>query len=154
MTVLSSPARLAALARSGLLTKPPTERLRHLVYSVYVLLNADAAQANVLTDSLQHTAVEWPRVAPPRADIDPADSGCRLVLEAGQTLLIPNALDHPVACTLPWAASYRGYIGTPLVYEGEYIGALCALTVRPREWTALDRMSLEGLSQLVMAAVT
>lgn len=150
---LEDPTRLAALERSGLLTKPPTERLRQLVYTAYTLLRADAAQINVLGAHMQHTMVEWPRIAPPSADRPVEVSGCRLVLELEGTLVIPDALDHPVACTMPWVGVFRGYIGAVLCYEGQPIGALCALTVQPRQWSTTDKMTLEGLVSLVSQAV-
>lgn len=150
---LQDSLRLAALERSGLLVKPPTERLRHLVYTAYTLLRADAAQINVLGSKLQHTHVEWPRTGPPTADREIAAAGCRLVLELEGTLVIPDALEHPVACQMPWVGVFRGYIGAVLCYEGEPIGAMCALTVQPRQWTTADKMTLEGLTSLVAQAV-
>lgn len=152
-TNIDDPERLAALKRSGLLTKPPTERLRHLVYTAYTLLKADAAQINVLGAEMQHTMVEWPRLAPPTADRDLDTSGCKLTLEMEGTLVLPDVMDHPVACNMPWTGMFRGYIGTVLCYEGQPIGALCALTMEPRQWTAADKMTLEGLSRLVAQAV-
>lgn len=151
-TRLNDPERLAALERSGLMAKEPNDRLRHLVYTAYVLLKADAAQINVLSDQVQHTAVEWPRVRE-RSDMEVKSSGCSLTLELAGTLVLDDVMDHPVACTMPWIGSWRGYIGTLLCYEGHPIGALCALTVSTRQWAPSDKMTLEGLAALASQAV-
>lgn len=149
---LDDPVRLAALERSGLLVKPPTERMRHLVYTAYTLLKCDAAQINILSDTVSHTSVEWPRsrMSP---DLDVTDSGCKMTLELEGTLVIPDAAQHPIACLMPWVTEFRGYIGTMLCYDKQPIGALCALTVSPRAWTPTDKMTIEGLADLVALAV-
>ena len=154
MSRLASQERLAALERSGLLHKTPNERVRHLVYTAYTLLRADAAQLNILTDTHQHTVVEWPRASPHAVSSMPVgDSGCYRVMLAEETMAIEDTLEHPQMCVLPWTAIFRGYLGTVICYDNQPIGSLCALTVEPRKWTALDIVTLESLAKLVAISV-
>ena len=63
------PDRLSAIERSGLLRHTQHERLNRLCYTATELLDVDAAQINVLTDTQQVYVAEWPRVLRRPTDI-------------------------------------------------------------------------------------
>lgn len=151
MNPLAAPARLEALERSGLLRHTGQSQLTRLCYTTTALLGADAAQINVVTDSEQVFVAQWPREKRPPADL--SSSGCREVVVTGQVIAVEDARDHPMMCTMPWVASWQGYIGAPLRFQGQVIGALCALSVTHRAWTRLDKVSLQGLADLVEASL-
>lgn len=151
MATLSDPERLAALERSGLLRHGQDERLVRICYTVTELLQVDASQVNIITDRAQHTVAEWPRAAPAVAEF--SNSGCWTVVEAEGTTAIENTLEHPILCRMPWTATWQGYLGTPITYEGQHLGALCALSVSKRKWTLHDRMGLESLADLVLESI-
>lgn len=149
---LRDPNRLAALERSGLLSRALDERLERLVTTAASVLNADASQLNVLTDTSQHRLSRWPPVT--CTQVSPvSESGCRHVVEAGTTLVVPDTAEHPVLCVMPWARTWRSYLGTPIDYDSEPIGALCVLTRQPREWSRTDVMALEAVGRLVSHAL-
>lgn len=37
------------------------------------------------------------------------------------------------------------YLGEPLCYEGQVIGAVCAFHTRPRQWSKADRLTLQSI---------
>lgn len=150
---LSETDRLSALERSGLLRMPPGNRLTHVCYVATQLLDCDVSQVNALTNRVQHHVAEWPRVAP-RDDVDIELAGCRQIVVTGEVVAVEDTLAHPVMCRLPWSAIWQGYLGVPLLYDGEVIGSLCALTVGPRKWEARDRMTMSSLAGLVVSVLT
>lgn len=147
MARLSDRDRIAALERSGLLKKDLDGRIQHLAYTAYSLLKADAAQLNVHIDGIQRTVAEWPRAAP--VDLPAPDSGCYQVLVAEQTLAVPDTLDHPTMCVLPWANTFRGYLGAVVCFDNQAVGTLCALSIEKRCWTPLEIVTIEAVARLV-----
>lgn len=117
-----------------------------ICYTVCQLLDVDAAQLNVVTDTQQVYIAEWPRVSRPPVAL--SNSGCREVVLANDMIAIEDTLAHPIMCQMPWTLSWRGYLGVPLHYDGQTIGSLCALTVKKRAWTSIERVSLEALAEL------
>lgn len=151
MTSLRDPERLAALERSGLMRHAQDQRLNHLCYTAQQLLQCDAVQLNVITESEQHYIAEWPRAAP-RSPIRVADAGCREVILASEPVVVPNTIEHPVMCQMPWVATWGGYLGVPL--GGLLpIGSMCALTHQPREWSQQDVLALRSIGDLVLSSI-
>jgi GAF domain-containing protein len=149
--ILDDPQRLRALERSGLLRHPLGEQLNRLCYTAQQLLNADAVQLNALTETHQVHIAEWPRVK--RDDIPITTSGCQSVAVAGVPIVIPNTIEHPVTCVMPWSATWQGYMGVPLKHEGQTIGSLCALTHEPRQWRDIDVTALQALAAMAMGSL-
>lgn len=147
MTVITDPDRLAALDASGLLDKDVAGRLNHLAYSATMLTSTDVSQINVLGNLSQTTIAQYPE--PLRGPISAESSGCHEVVRLGTTIVIPDTVLHPVTCDLPWVEDFRGYLGTPVHYSGQVIGALCVLTANPRDWHTRDLLTTEGLARLV-----
>jgi len=149
MSSLSDPDRLAALERSGLLLKGAGERFHHVCYSVVQLLRCDASMLNVITASQQIFVAEYPPSVVERVPVPVEDSGCREVVLARNTLVIPNTREHPIMCVRKWTQEWGGYLGTPVHFDGHIIGSLCALSHQPREWTHHDKLAIETFGALV-----
>jgi GAF domain-containing protein len=151
MPQLDDRLRLQALNDSGLLRKDVTCRFDHLVFTAATLLRADVAELNVVTDEMQYTTAGWPPGGHDPRLID--DSGCRVVVEAQETVAIADVLMDPIMCEKSWAGEHRGYLGTPVMYRGQCIGTLCVLTYKTREWSHLDRRALEALADLASSSL-
>lgn len=151
MTRLDDPVRLAALKTSGLLEKDVAERLNHLTFSAVALTGADASQINMLGDVTQYTIAQHP--APPREAIPVGVSACGEVIRQNTTVVIVDAYNDPDACDLPWAQDFCAFLGTPVHHQGEPIGSMCVVSVKPRVWRLHDRLALEGLSLLVSLSI-
>lgn len=153
MARLDDPERLQALQASGLLRKEVAERLDHLTYSAAILLRSDAAQVNALDGTHQHHMSIYPPVEPmPCAD--PVEhAGCREIVMSETTLPVSDTRLHAIMCDMPWTTAWRGYLGTPVRYQGQVIGSLCVLTEEPRDWNQWDLRALEGVARLVGMAL-
>ena len=148
---LADPHRLAALEASGLLDKNERGRLSHLTYSAVMLTGADISQINVLGAVIQHTIAQHP--LPLREPVPVGVSACYEVIRQDATVVIADAANDPNACDLPWAQEFRAFLGTPVHHDGEPIGSMCVVNVKPREWRSCDRMAVEGLARLVSLSV-
>lgn len=149
MARIDDPNRIDALHRSGLLRHDVQERLSSLCYSAVQLCRADASMINVQEGGLQQVAAVWPADAHPHEKLPYRESGCREVLETEETVAVPDTTEHPILCTVPWTNRWRGYLGTPVSYEGQIIGSICVLTRAPRVWQPHDMITLQGLARLV-----
>ena len=142
---LTDPARLAAVRASGLLGLVRA-RLQALTVQARFQLDADAAQVNVVDGELLHHAAASPPASAP-TPTDPAEtSGCRVVVEVGDVVAVDDTATDAAWCDLPWAGTWRGYLGAPVRYDGETVGSFCVLTRQPREWTDQDREALRALA--------
>ena len=77
-------------------------------------------------------------------------SHCRHVVTATEPLIVSDAREHPLLRDSP-AVDELGavaYAGMPLTDEaGNVLGALCAIDVAPRQWTADELDLLRGLAE-------
>lgn len=154
MDPLSSVERLAALEISGVLQTHNYDRLMARCKLVYELLDVDRVQVNALDDQHINYAAEWPELPKRRRRTKVRSSGCVEVLLAEQTLIVPNALTHPIMCLKEWTDTWLGYLGSPLIFRGQIIGTMCALTHEPRQWTGDDVNVLEGIASQVSTLLT
>lgn len=146
MRRLDDPARLEALTRSGLLDRSIVERLDHLAFAACRLLLADACQINALDGLLQHTVVGFPPSDWP--DMPVEITGCREVVLGGKPFVVPDTLENEVACVFPWAETFRGYLGCPVMYDSQIVGSICVLSGEPRAWKSYEITALEGVARL------
>lgn len=151
MATLTDPARLDALARSGLLAHGQRARLDLLCQTAASIVRVPAAQVNVLTAEQQISVGKYP----PDGDreLPVMVAGCRQVVLAEHPVIVPDTREHPVMCGLPWAADWRAYLGVPVYAADQVIGSFCVLDRPVRAWTAWDIAGLQGLARLAGLSV-
>ena len=74
---------------------------------------------------------------------------CHYALVSNGPLVIENAVDHPIYCTVPTVKTLgvQAYLGIPMVtVTGQTIGSFCAIDFKPRKWTALDIEVMQELA--------
>lgn len=147
MSRLTDPERLDALTRSGLLNRDTAARLDHLAFTACRLLMTDACQINALDGHLQRTVTGYPPGEWP--DMPLEDTGCKEVVLTGRPFIVSDSFAHPVACVMPWAEQFRGYLGVPVTFDDLVVGSICVLSFQPRSWKTIDITALEGVSRLV-----
>jgi GAF domain-containing protein len=79
---------------------------------------------------------------------------CAHTLAHGDTLVIPDLADDPRTVDNPLVTDdprVRFYAGVPLVVDGQAMGTLCVLDVKPH--AGLDDDQLAGLSKLAEQAL-
>ena len=83
-------------------------------------------------------------------------SFCKHVVASQSVLRIPDARVHPLVCTNPSIdeTGVVGYLGIPLTTsDGHTLGALCAITHTPREWTSFEEAILADLARVAVCEI-
>jgi diguanylate cyclase (GGDEF)-like protein len=152
--VIGDPARLAALAESGMLDSPSDEGFDRFTRLVAEVLHVPVALFTIVTPERQvlksTVGVEELRETPL------SHSFCRHVVDTGAPLEVVDARSHPRVHDNPAIQDFGiiAYLGMPLVTrEGIRLGALCAIDHTPREWTGRDHGVLEDLAAAMMSEI-
>jgi diguanylate cyclase (GGDEF)-like protein len=152
--VIGDPARLAALAESGLLDSPSDAGFDRFTRLVAEVLHVPVALFTIVTPEKQvlksSVGVGELRETPL------SHSFCRHVVDTGAPLEVVDARAHPRVHDNPAIQDFGiiAYLGMPLVTtDGLRLGALCAIDHTPRQWTGRDHGVLEDLAAAMMAEI-
>ncbi|MFL5384255.1 MAG: ATP-binding protein [Longimicrobiaceae bacterium] len=151
---LRDPARLAALAATGLLDSAPVEVFDRLTRLAARLLGAPMAALSLLDDRRQFFMSQC-GFPPPLADArqTPLEySVCRRVVASAGPVAIGDAAREPWLADNPLVTELgvRAYAGYPVATrDGQVLGSFCVCDFRPREW---DGDALETLRELAELA--
>ncbi len=154
--VLSDPARLAAVRKTGLLddvSNPALERIVALTAEALGTHNAaisviDRDRQILIGSKLEDDSVS--RSAPL------GESICKFAVASGEPLIVDDTTTHPLLADHPKVTdgSVRAYAGILLAdNEGHAIGTLCTWDIRPRRWTSGQVQILNDLAQVVRTKV-
>ena len=148
---LLDPARLSALAGSGLLDSEAEASFDRLTALASRVTGAEVSLiALVDADRAYFKSCHGLPVVPPGRTVPLSHSLCRHVAAAGEPVAVPDAREHPLfsengAVT---EMGVRAYFGVPLRSpSGHVLGSLCAIDLVPREWTDDDRETLLTLAE-------
>lgn len=145
-------ARLAAVARSGLVGSPPQEAYDALTRMAASLLDVPASFVSILDRDrdVYVSQVGFPEALAAARELR-GPTFCHHVLDRRATLVIEDTHADPVwrAVSTVQTLGVRAYVGVPLLLDGEVVGSFCVIDVRPRAWT---RRELEILEQLALSA--
>jgi two-component system, sensor histidine kinase and response regulator len=148
--LLRDPARLEALARSGLMDSEPEEVFDRLTRLATKLLGAPVATMTLVDDTRQYfksavgTAVDQTPLS---------HSFCQHVVTGGAPLVVTNARLDPRVCESAAIEDLDviAYCGVPLTdADGNTFGSFCAIEHGPREWTEIEIEILTELAHNVM----
>ncbi|MDF1504261.1 EAL domain-containing protein [Roseisolibacter sp. H3M3-2] len=153
---LGAPSRLAAVRASGVLhgaSNPVLDRLSRLAAQ---LLDVPSAAVTLVDDRRQHFAGMagvrgW---AAEGRGTPLSHSICQHVAATGAPLVVERTAEHPLLAGSPAVDELEvaAYAGVPLTTAaGETLGALCAMDVAPRVWTAHEVEGLRELARMAMA---
>ena len=152
--VIGDPARLAALAESGLLDSPREAGFDRYTRLAAEVLHVPVALFTIVTPERQvfksTVGVGELRETPL------SHSFCRHVIDTGAPLEVVDAREHPRVHDNPAIQDFGiiAYLGMPLVTrDGIRLGALCAIDHTPRQWTGRDHGVLEDLAAAMMAEI-
>ena len=152
---LGSPARLAVLADLEILDAP-TERSFELLTDLAAdILGAPVALLTLVTDERQFfvgsTGLGEPWSSSRETPL--SHSFCQYVAMRGEPLIIKDAREHALVCDNLAIEDLNvvGYLGAPLLHEGQSLGSLCAIDPKVRDWTKGD---LEMLTRLAVIAAS
>ncbi len=145
-------ARVAAIP-AGLLDATPDHALQAIVAEAARVAEAPIAAVSIL---LQRTQFFRAQVGMP-ADLAAAQatdrcvSFCQVVVATRGALEVVDAgSDERVPQDLVKRYGIRAYFGTPLVLDGNAVGSLCVIDLRPRAFSVEQK---QALTQLAVVAV-
>jgi PAS domain S-box-containing protein len=151
--VLASPARLAALHNTGLLDTSPEESFDAFTRLAAEILGVPTVLMSLMEADRQYfkSAVCCNGETP--TGWNPLEAClCEEVVTSGMPLVVNDVQADP-----DYAARSRSigaYAGIPLTTEdGKVLGALCARTDAPREWTDKDIAVLRAVGSGIMSEI-
>ena len=154
--VLRDPARLAALANTGLLDSPPDAAFDRLTSMAARVLNAPVALVSLVDADRQFFASCFglPEPWSTSRETPLSHSFCQHPVASREPLVISDAREDPrVRGNLAIEdLGVIAYAGVPLIDdEGHALGSLCVIDHKPRTWTS-DQIEL--LSDIGASVVT
>ncbi|MDQ2664753.1 MAG: ATP-binding protein [Gemmatimonadota bacterium] len=80
---------------------------------------------------------------------------CHYTVALAEPLVIPDTRADERYRHLPTVESLgvAAYVGIPLLFNGQVIGAFCAIDTKPRDWSARDVHVLTELAQLTLSEI-
>jgi len=152
--MLGDPARLAAVARVLPVAQASRQALDRLAELAAIVMDTPIGIVN-LVDTQQHlvglVGLGEPFATSRLASID--TGFCPVTLFTGNPLYIEDAAEDPAFVDHSGHVDlgFSAYAGTPLRdADGNLIGTLCAVDIRPHRWRRVDRQALEALATSVV----
>ena len=151
--ILRDPARLAALAETGLPDTPPEEAFDRLTRLAARLLGARMAKLTLVDGERQFfkSAVGFPEPVASARQTPVEASVCQYVVTSGEPLVIGDTAGDARVRGVAMVTDHgvRAYAGVPVATaEGHVIGSFCVCDDRPREWGADDVAALADLAAI------
>jgi diguanylate cyclase (GGDEF)-like protein len=151
-TVLTDePARLAALKRLAVLDSAPEEPFENVVALVRTVLDVPMAAVSLLDEDRQWFKA---RSGVEVSETPREDSFCTYTIQQCEPMIIPDATKDPRFASSPLVVggpAIRSYAGIPLrTPDGYNIGSLCAIDVRPRDFSPADIATLTKFARIVV----
>jgi signal transduction histidine kinase len=148
-------SRLELLQRVGVLDTPAEEAFDHLTTLVARLLSVPVALASFVDRDRQFFKSCFGQIAEPwmsARETPLSHSFCRHVVEQSEPLVVEDARSHPLVrdnLAIP-DLGVIAYAGMPIqTPDGAVLGSLCAVDIKPRQWTTEELSSLALLAQSI-----
>jgi PAS domain S-box-containing protein len=150
-------ARLATLADTGLLDRPPVPGLDRLTKLAARLLEVPTVQVS-LVDADRQVFPSQVGVAEPWASgggTPLSYSFCQYVVDDDMPLVVSDARndDRLRDNRAVGEMGVIAYAGMPIRVAGQTLGSFCALDSKPRDWSASDLAVLEDLAAAVASEI-
>jgi signal transduction histidine kinase len=154
----SDTARLAALAKTGLLDSPPEERFDQLTRLASRLLGAPMALLSLVDArrSFFKSSAGFPEEARAAGQVPLSHSICRHVVRTKAPLLVGDARADAMLMDEGAVKDFGvvAYAGVPIVDGGGHaLGAFCVIDMAPREWTERDLAIIGTLAACAAAEI-
>jgi PAS domain S-box-containing protein len=150
---LTSPIRLAALHKTGLLETSEEERFDGLARLTAQILGAPTVVISLVDAERQFfKSVSSIIGAVNRGWNSLCATFCEEIVTKGDILVIADTDKEPLSAGRQVRA--KAYAGVPLVNDdGQILGTLCAMDYQPRAWTPRDIDTLKALASAVMSEI-
>jgi GAF domain-containing protein len=152
-SLLRSASRLAALARTELLDVPPDAGLDRITKLATDILGSEVSLISFVEVERQFFVSSFglPEPYATSRQTPLSHSFCQHVVTTKKPLVVEDARSHPVVSTNLAVTDLNviSYLGVPLEYHGELIGALCCINSSPQKWERREVTFLQGLAELI-----
>ncbi|MET0699962.1 MAG: GAF domain-containing protein [Mycobacterium sp.] len=151
--VVTNPARLRAVARTGLLDAPPDPAFDRIVHMAAEALGAPSASLSLMDRDRLFilSSVGLPADLAESRELPLSSSITRSAVAAGHTLVVEDASIDAQLKYLPFvrARAVVGYLGIPLIDpDGYAIGSLAVWDSKPRHWSTGHVETLHSFARL------
>lgn len=155
---LRNPDRLAALKDTGLLDSAPEEAFDRITRLVAHLLNTPVSLVSLVDADRQFfkSAQGLPEPLASARQTPLSHSFCKHVVIGGVPLVVNEATQHAAVRSNPAVREYglMAYLGVPIrSKEGHVIGSLCAVDVKPRQWTKSELTALQDIAEILKSEI-
>lgn len=120
-------------------------------------MNADGIQIVILDEDTAHVVVIAgaevieSQILDENCSAPAADSYCKFTVTMSVPFIVVDAKKEPALKGNPYIELVRGYIGGVLTVQKSRIGALCAVTDKPRSWTDEENLTIHKAAVEVSA---
>ncbi|MEO8858751.1 MAG: GAF domain-containing sensor histidine kinase [Burkholderiaceae bacterium] len=146
--LIGSSKRLAAVHKTQLLDAAVEETFDAITRLTARLVNASASFVSIIDEDRDFytSQIGFPSPLAEQRQLS-GRTFCHYTLAGDLPLVIEDTHSNPVWKAVPTVTSLgvRSYVGVPLKLNGETVGSLCVIDVKPRTWSDDD---LEALQQL------
>ncbi len=154
---VEDPVRLAAIRRTGLLDSPPEEAFDRFTRLAARMALAPIAIVSLIDERRQFfkSTVGLPEPFFPARGTPLSHSFCQHVVALREPLVVEDARKCRMVCDNPMIEEgVIAYLGVPLALpEGEVIGSLCVIDLKPRAWAAADLTTLKELAAMAATEI-
>ena len=150
---LTSPSRLAALQRTGLLEASEEERFDAVSRLTAQILGVPTVVISLVDGERQLFKGVSAAGGNVKHGWHPLNvTFCQDVVTWGEPIIVADTVKEPL--TVGRDIKARAYAGVPLINdEGQILGTLCAMDYQPRPWTERDIDILTALASAAMSEI-
>lgn len=156
--IIENPARVAAVAATGLLDSPASPALDRLTRLTTQLLGVPSSVVTLIDRNRQVFAgsSETGDGGIRKRETPLEYSFCQHVVAQAAPMVVTDARQHPLVrdnlATLE--DGVMAYAGMPLIdSDGQALGSFCAFDTKPHEWSERDLQILQDLAQAAMTEI-
>lgn len=153
--ILRDPRRLAALKETGLLDSAPEEAFDRITRLVAHLLGTPVSLVSLVDADRQFFKSAHGLPADMR-ETPLSHSFCQHVVIAGAPLVVNEATQHQAVRNNPAVREFGiiAYLGVPIrSADGHVLGSLCAVDLKPRQWTKAELRALEDIAEILKSEI-
>lgn len=156
--ILRNADRLAALKDTGLLDSAPEEAFDRITRLVAHLLDTPVSLVSLVDADRQFfkSAQGLPEPLASERQTPLSHSFCQHVVIGGAPLVVNEATQHVAVRNNPAVREYglMAYLGVPIrSKDGHVIGSLCAVDVKPRQWTKSELTALQDIAEILKSEI-
>ena len=151
LSALLTAERVAYIEQHGLRTDAPTESLDRITDIARKALGVRAATVTIVSNVQTTVASDGLELPAGSVTVSLEESFCARAMATGTPLAVRDAASHPWVAHTDAARSGRvvGYLGAPMFSEdGHALGAVCAFTDEPHDWTDHEIAVISQLAAL------